>query len=167
MGKLLEISTKSNLRSNKALRSCLPYKQAVTVGITFTVEDMQKHVMVKELIKKLELDGKKTTVMCYLPHDKVNYEFLFDFFSNKDFSFFGKLTSSKAIDFASTAFDYLFYLDTEPNPLILNLLARSKAKCRMGKFWDEGEPFFEFMLETTSDTKGLIDGIYRYTSILH
>ena len=167
MGKLLEMSTKSNLKRNKASRTCLPYKQAVTVGITFTVEDMQKHTMIKELIKKLEQDGKKATVMCYLPGDKVNYEFLFDFFSNKDFTFFGKLTSAKAIEFSETSFDYLFYLDTEPNPLILNLLARSKAKCRIGKFWEEGEPFFEFMLQTGNDTKGLIDGIYRYTSILY
>jgi hypothetical protein len=166
MGKLLEMSTKSNLRRNKTSRSSLPYKQALTVGIIFTVEDKQKHSMIKELIKKLEQDGKKATVMCYLPHDKVNYEFLFDFFSNKDFSFWGRITSAKAIEFSEHAFDYLLYLDTEPNPLILNLLARSKAKCRVGKFWEEGQPFFEFMVKTTGDTKGLIDGIYRYTSTL-
>jgi hypothetical protein len=167
MGKLLEINTKSNLRRNKTSRSSLPYKQALTVGIIFTVEDKPKHFMIKELIKKLEQDGKKVTVMCYLPHDKVNYEFLFDFFSDKDFSFWGRNTSAKAIEFSDQAFDYLFYLDTEANPLILNLLARSKAKCRVGKFWEEGQPFFEFMVKTAGDTKGLIDGIYRYTSTLH
>lgn len=167
MSKLLTNSTKSFLKRNTTLRTCLPYKQATTVGIVFTVEDKQKHTMVKELIKKLEQDGKKVTVMCYLPADKQNYEFIFDFFTSSDFSFWGKLLSSKAIQFSDTSFDYLFYIDTEPNPLILNLLARSKAKCRIGRFWEEGEPFFEFMLQTGNDTKGLIDGIYRYTSILY
>ena len=167
MSKLLKINTQSNLKGNKTSRNCLPYKQANSIGIVFTVEDKQKHILIKELIKKLEQDGKKAVVMCYLPNDKQNYEFLFDFFSDKDFSFWGRLTSEKALSFSNTPFDYLFYIDTEPNPLILNLLARSKAKCRIGKFWEEGKPFFEFMLETSSDTKGLIDGFYRYTSILH
>src|SRR5262245_49112049 len=128
MSKLLEISTKSNLRRNNASRSSLPYKQATKIGIVFTVEDKQKHLLIKELIKKIEQDGKSAEVLCYLPHDKVNYEFIFDFFSSKDFSFWGKLTSEKAIKFSETPFDYLLYLDTESNPLILNLLARSKAK---------------------------------------
>jgi hypothetical protein len=168
MGKLLEINTKSHLRGNKTLRSFLPYKQAGSIGIIFTVEDKQKHHMIKDFIKKLEQDGKKSKVLCYLPEDKQNYEFLFDFYSEKDFSFWGRLTSDSAIKFSDTAFDYLFYIDTEPNPLILNLLARSKAKCRIGRHWDDGESFFEFMLESTAnDTKALIDGIYRYTSILH
>lgn len=167
MSKLLKINTKSHLKRNKTLRSYLPYKQAGHIGIIFTVEDKQKHTMIKDFIKRLEQDGKKANVLCYLPDDKQNYEFLFDFYSDKDFSFWGKLTSESALRFTNTAFDYLFYIDTEPNPLILNLLARSKAKCRIGRHWNDGESFFEFMLESTNDTKGLIDGIYRYTSILH
>lgn len=163
---LLKISTKSYLKKNKALRASLPYRQAAHIGIIFTVEDKQKHNQIKDFIKKLEHDGKKVSVVCFLPRDKQNYEFLFDFFSDKDISFWGNITSDVAVKFSDTAFDYLFYLDTDPNPLILNLLARSKAKCRMGKFWSEGKPYFEFMIENTGGTDRLIDGMYKYTSLL-
>ncbi|MFZ6013305.1 MAG: DUF6913 domain-containing protein, partial [Bacteroidota bacterium] len=144
----LKIKTKSLLKKNRSSRSNLPYKKAVTVGIIFSVEDKKKHDDVKELIRKLEHDGKQVKVISYLPKQKDNYEFLFDFFTEKDLSFWGNITSSSAVQFADTPFDFLFYLDTTPNPLILNVIARSKAKCRVGKFWSEAEPYFEMMIES-------------------
>ena len=162
----LNYSTKSLLRKNKSLRSSLPYKQVIQIGIVFTVEDKSKHEMIKDLIKKLEHDGKKVEVVCCLPRDKQNYEFLFDFFTDKDFSFWGSLTAHSALKFSEAPYDYLFYLDTEPNSLILNLLARSKAKCRMGPNWSEGSKYLEFMLENRNGTRGLIDGIYKYSTLI-
>lgn len=166
MVNFLNINTKSLLKRNKSLRGSLPYKEAMKVGIVFTVEDKQKHEQIKELIKKLEQDNKKVNVICFLPRDKQNYEFLFDFFTEKDVSFWGNLTSQNALKFSDISFDYLYYLDTEPNSLILNLLARSKAKCRMGSFWEEGSNFLEFMIENKNGTKGLIDGLHKYSSLL-
>lgn len=163
---LLKISTNTLLRKNKATRTSLPYKDATAIGIIFSVEAPEKHQLIKDLIKKLEYDGKKVSVICYLPKDKQNHEFLFDFFTDKDISFWGQITSSAAVTFCETAFDYLFYLDTDPNPLILNLLARSKAKCRMGKFWQDGKSYFELMIQNVEGMQGLIDGMYKYTSIL-
>lgn len=163
---LLNFNTKSLLRSNKSVRNSLPYADAAKVGIVFTVEDKQKHEQVKDLKKKLERDGKNVTVVCFLPRDKQNYEFLFDFFTDKDVSFLGKITNLSALKFALTPFDYLFYLDREPTPLILNLLARSKAQCRLGPYWDGGKDYLEFMLQSRTDTKDLIDGIYKYSSLL-
>ncbi|HEY4655716.1 MAG TPA: hypothetical protein VIH22_14440 [Cyclobacteriaceae bacterium] len=166
MFNFLQISTNTHLRRNKSLRTCLPYSQASRVGVIFTVEDKQKHNHVKEFVKRLEKDGKKVTVICFLPDDKQNYEFLFDFFTAKDFTVWGNVSSTSAIKFTNIDFDYLFYLDTDPNVLILNLLARCKAKCRLGKFWETGKPFFELMIESNGDTKELMDNIYKYTILL-
>src|SRR5690606_36387240 len=129
------------LKNNKTERMSTSYEKASYVGIIFTVEDKNKHHQVKEFIKKLEKDGKKTSVICYLPRDKQNYEFLFDFFSDKDKTVWGNINSAEALRFSGEPFDYLFYLDNDPNPLILNLLARSKVKCRLGKFWDNSKPY--------------------------
>lgn len=163
---LLKFRTKSYLKKNKSSRLSLPYNQSDSIGIIFTIEDLKKHEMIKAFVRKLEGDGKKVEVMSFLPRDKQNYEFLFDFFTDKEISFWGHNTSDKAVRFSEASFDYLFYLDTEPNPLILNLLARSKARCRVGKYWEEGKPFFELMIESTGDTKILIDGMFKYTSQL-
>jgi hypothetical protein len=162
----LKIRTNNQLKKNKSLRTNIPYAQAKTVGIIFSVEDKPKHDYIKEFIHKLEHDGKKVQVLEYLPTKKENYEFMFDFFSIKDVSFWGKIESEKTLKFSDTPFDYLFCLDTEQNPLLLYLLARSKSKCRVGKFNEGEKSFFEFMIDTNGNIKGLIDGIYKYTTQL-
>lgn len=160
----LNIRTNNQLKKNKSLRSSIPYKQALTVGVLFTVEDKKKHDDIKEFIHKLEQDGKKVQVLEYLPIKKDNYEFLFDFFTINDISFWGKIESEKTLKFSDTPFDYLFCLDTERNPMVLYLLARSKAKCRVGRFQDQEKSFFELMIDSTGGTKNLIDSIYKYTA---
>src|SRR5688572_11724458 len=110
MFNFLQYSTNSHLRKNKSARTCLPYSEAQNIGLIFTVEDKQKHYNIKELVKRLEKDGKKVTVLCFLGEDKQNYEFLFDFFTARDFNMWGNVSSTAAIRFTGIAFDYLFYL---------------------------------------------------------
>ena len=164
--KLLKARTDWELKRNKASRSTVPYQQALNVGVVFTVEDKQKHDAVKEFIKKLENDGKKVQVIEFLPENRENYEFKFDFFSEKDLSFWGKITAENAIRFSEKPFDFLFYIDINPNPFILHLLARGKARCRVGRSWEQGRPYFEFMIESINSNQSLIEGIYKYTSQL-
>jgi hypothetical protein len=160
----LKVRTNSQLKRNRTQRDSISYQSANTVGILFTVEDKRKHEIVKELVRKLEVDGKKVFVMSFLPNKKDNYEFLFDFFSTHDINFWGNIQSTPLIKFAETQFDYLLCLDTQPNPMVQNILARSKAKCRVGKFNTNGKSYFEMMIDTPSNPKNLIDGIYDYTS---
>ena len=164
--KLLKARTDWELKKNKASRSTVPYQQALNVGVVFTVEDRQKHEAIKEFIKKLENDGKKVQVIEFLPEDRENYEFKFDFFSEKDLSFWGKITAENALRFSEKPFDFLFYIDINPNPFILHLLARGKARCRVGRSWEQGRPYFEFMIESINSNQSLIEGIYKYTSQL-
>lgn len=154
------------MKKNKSLRTSTPYKKANSIGIIFSVEDRQKHDDIKELVKQLELDGKQVKVLEFLPKMKENYEFLFDFFTIRDLNFWGAIVNTTVTGFSETPFDYLFYIDNDHNPLILNLLAQSKAHCRVGKHLEESEPFFEFMFETGGTTKGLIENIYKYTKQL-
>lgn len=164
--KFLKYKTKSYLRSNKTLRYNEAYKKAASIGLIFTVEDRQKHDQIKSLIRKFEHDGKKVKALAYLPRDQENYEFLFDFFTYREISFWGNITANSALQFADSPFDFLLYLDNTPNDLILNVIAKSKAKCRIGKFWKDAGPYFEMMIECGGDTKVLIDELYRYTSSL-
>jgi len=164
--KFLRRKTQSYLRTNKTLRHSEAYQKAVSIGVIFTVEDRPKHDQIKNLIRKLEHDGKKVKALAYLPPNQENYEFLFDFFTYREISFWGKITANSALEFADTAFDFLLYLDATPNELILNLVAKSNAKCRIGKFWKEGEAFFEMMIESEGNSKVFIDQLYQYTTAL-
>jgi hypothetical protein len=157
----LKLRTARALKT-KVARVNVPYKESSRVGVLFTVEDKAKHEAIKDFIKKLEHDGKSVKVIEYLPTDKQNYEFKFDFFTEKDLSFWGKITSNDALKFTHIPFDYLFYLDTEPNPLLLHLLATSKANCRVGRVWDEGKDYFEFMIECSPNLREMLDMIHKY-----
>ncbi|MEJ1240015.1 hypothetical protein WBG78_17880 [Chryseolinea sp. T2] len=154
--------TEKLLQKDNGARGSVSYAASRNVGVLFSVEDKAKHEVVKEFIRKLEHDGKQVKVMEYLAPDKQNFEFKFDFFTENDISFWGKITSANALKFADTPFDYLVYLDTEPNPLMMHLLAMSKAKCRVGRQWEGGPSYFEFMVQAPSSVKELTDTIHRY-----
>ena len=162
----LKYKTSLLIKKQKSSRNSVPYKNALTAGIIFTVEDKQKHFAIKEFIKKLESDGKHVQVLEFLPAETENFEFRFDFFTEKDVTFWGNLNSENAIQFADAPFDFLFYLDLEPNLMILNILARSNAKCRVGRFFDEGEPYLDFMVNSVSNTQALLEALYKYVSQL-
>lgn len=158
--------TSSALRKNQSLRASTPYKRSNLVGIIFSVEDRQKHDDIKEFVRHLEQDGKQVKVLEFLPKKKENYEFLFDFFTIQDLNFWGKIDNEQAQKFAETPFDYLFYIDQEPNALVLNLLAQSRAHCRVGRYGEGLEPYFEMMIAGQGTPKGLMDNMYRYTKQL-
>jgi hypothetical protein len=162
----LQMRTNAALKKNAVLRASVPYKHAQSIGIIFSVEDKQKHDDIKDLVRHFELDGKKVSVLEFLPKKKDNYEFLYDFFSLNDLSFWGNIHSEKAVRFSQTPFDYLYYIDNESNPLVLNLLAKSKAHCRVGRFAEDESHFFELMIEHKGNTKALISSMYNYTKQL-
>jgi hypothetical protein len=162
----LKYKTNLLIKKQKHHRNSVPWKKALTTGVIFTVEDKQKHYAVKDFIKKLEQDGKHVQVLEYLPEKTENYEFKFDFFTDKDISFWGNINSSNALQFADAPFDFLFYLDLQPNPMVMNILARSHAKCRVGRYWEKGCDFLDLMVDSVSNTQALLETVYRYTSQL-
>lgn len=148
------------------MRASSPWRQSNLVGIIFSVEDRHKHDDVKEFVRSLEQEGKTVRVLEFLPRKKENYEFLYDFFTVQDLNFWGRIDNDTAQKFMDTPFDYLFYIDDEPNPLVLNLLARSRAHCRVGRYNEGFEPFFEMMISSRGTPKGLIDNMYKYSKQL-
>lgn len=162
--KLSFLKYKTNLlvKKQKSTRGSVSWAKALTAGIIFTVEDKQKHFAIKDFIKKLEHEGKHVQVLEYLPEKSENYEFKFDFFTDKDLSFWGNINSPSALQFADAPFDFLFYLDLEPNPMIMNILARSRAKCRVGKYWENGSTYLDFMVDSVSTNQALLESVYKY-----
>lgn len=162
----LRYNTQSQLKKNKTLRSSTAFKKAIKVGVLFTIEDRAKHDAVKDFVKKLEAEGKSVTVLAFLPEKKENFEFLYNYFTVKDISFWGTLLSSDALQFSNTPFDFLYCLDETPNAMVLNVLARSKAQCRIGSYREGDETYYELMIENKNGIKGLLEGELRYSKEL-
>ena len=155
--RFLNLRTKSVLRNNDSLRESKSFRKAKYVGIIFMIEGLDKHKAVKQFIKDLEGEGKQVEVLTFLGKGKDNHEFLFDFVSPGDVSFWGNITNERALGFAEKEFDYLLNFDTTRNDVIEHILARSKAKCRVGCFVGENVEFFEFMVQPHSvETEGAI-----------
>lgn len=165
--KLLSLKTRSYQKKNDVQRANMAYDSARNVGILFSTEDLKKHEQIKQFIKNLEQDGKKVSVLTYLAKGMQNFEFKFDFFTINELSFWGKFESKHILNFAAQPFDYLFYIDLESNVLIRNILAMSKAKCRVGNYDQENEGFCEMMVQgKEKTTESLIKEMYKYTQLL-
>lgn len=104
--KFLRYKTRSYLKNNKTLRYNEAYQKAVSIGLIFTVENRQKHDHIKNLIRKFEHDGKKVKALAYLPPDQENYEFLFDFFTYREISFWETLR--RPVQFSSLTHPSIF-----------------------------------------------------------
>ncbi|TRX60856.1 hypothetical protein FNH22_07380 [Fulvivirga sp. M361] len=155
------------MKKNAVYRSTMAYRSAKNVGIVFSVEDLKKHELIKRFKKALENDGKNVSVLAYVPKGHQNFEFLFDFFTIKELDFWGQFNSEAVQKFTSQSFDYLFYLDQEGNPLIRNILAMSKAKCRVGNCLEDNANFCELMIQTHNGSmQNMVDEIYKYTKLL-
>lgn len=165
---LLIYRAKRHSKKNKSPRASVDYKHVSEIGILFTIDSKDKHEEVKSLVKRLETDGKNVQVLAFLPKKRENHEFLFDFFTEKDVSIWGQFTLDTIDSFINRPFDYIFYIDEKSNLLLRNILAMSKAKCRISKSDEDNAPFSEMMvhLPSNSSSKQLIDEMYRYTKML-
>ncbi len=164
--KFLALKTRSYLKKNEVRRANLAYNQAKSVGIIFSIQDLKKHESIKKFKKILEADGKLVKVLGYLPKGPQNFEFMFDFFTVNEVNFWGKFESDVVAKFASEPFDYLFYLDKDSNALIHNILAMSKAKCRIGSYQEQNAHYCEMMVQAPNGSlQGLVDEMYKYTKL--
>ena len=165
--KFLELKTRRYLEKNKVNRANQAYGTASTVGIIFSTEDLKKHKLVKKFKHRLEEDGKTVNVLTFLPKGHQNFEFMFDFFTIKELNFWGMFNSEAVTKFAAQPFDYLFYLDQEGSPLIRNIMAMSKAKCRIANYEEENAKFCEMMVQAPNGSfQGLLEDMYKYTKKL-
>lgn len=143
------------------------YADAKYVGVLYTAEDLKKHDAVKTLIRNIKKDGKKVEVLSYLPEGVQNFEFRFNFFTDKDISWLGKFRNPDIMAFANQQFDYLLYADFESLLHMRYILALSQAKCRVGHFEEDNRPVCDLMVAPELTTyNSLIDEMYKYTKIL-
>lgn len=166
--KLLSVNTRRWVKRNKSIRSTTNYRKTQSIGIVFSIDDRNKHDIIKSFVKRLEVDGKQVDVLAFLPENKENHEFLFDFFTLKDISFWGNYHSKQVLNFAKKPFDYLLHIDFDNLNVINGLLALSKAKCRIGGAKVEQSKFYEMIITTPQkDIQTLVDEMYNYISILN
>jgi hypothetical protein len=162
---LLRRRTLKLLSENQSSRSTVGYDTVDTIGILFTQTDRKKYLAIRDLVKQFKNDKKQVEVLCYLEKGGENYDFRYDYITSKDVGFWGKMQSSSALQFAEHQFDYLFYLDLKNNLYLENVLAMSKANCRIGFYKKSNDNLLDLMIQVNGNTsiETAIDQIMYYT----
>ena len=160
---ILKYRTKLANRRRLSSRGSKSFPSSSTIGILFTVEDIDKHNNIKKFIEKLEAENKKVSSICFLPKGKDNFEFLFNFFTKKEIGYFGQLKNEYLKDFLNQSFDYLFLLDQKSTPCMQYILANSQAKCRVGLAENQNQEFMELLIKPKSKTmEDIVDDLLTY-----
>ncbi|HYG37788.1 MAG TPA: hypothetical protein VD908_04180 [Cytophagales bacterium] len=168
----LEANNKKYSKSkNQPVRFNINYNQAQTIGILFSSENIENIDALTNFVKMLQQDGKQVKALTF--HHTENkkslhtYNFNHHVITDKDISNFGEIKSFLADDFINAEFDYLLCIDNNPSIVFENILQKSKAKCRIGKFI-EGQGYYELMIKINENegTDALMKQMYHYVKTI-
>lgn len=164
----LKLKSRLALKYNKVKRMTPAFQNARTVGVL--IKDIGKHTtLLKKLISELEADGKKVHILSYEKNKKEIIQGIkYDVITKKDISLMGNFKSLPIKKFIKTDFDYLFSLNTSSFLLFENILARCRAKCRVGVFNENKKEYFEMMIHPGKDNslKSLAEQMIFYTRLI-
>ncbi len=163
LGQALSYKTKRFSKDNFDLRASIPYVDAEHIGIIFINDTHEKSKQAEKLKALIESDNKHIKVLAYDRNVEIKH-LPFESFSKKDVSFWGDFKNQSIQNFSDISFDFLICLDINPGDIIKNLLAKSKAKCRVG-ICDDFEAYhklFELIIHSSTDSD-LVESVYTYT----
>jgi len=168
----LPFGLKRSVKKNLQRRQSSSYKEAKTVLLFFTSEGNQKIALVKGLQNKMEKEGKKVSCLYLLMKDEDKPDVHMDDGMERlepiDFSLFGDILKPEVKNLLEQEFDYMIHADMDYNIYSDLVMSASKAKCRIGRYFDDHDNQYELMIKVGDDKKinFLLDQIYHYTKAL-
>ncbi|MEN8250399.1 MAG: hypothetical protein ABFS32_15805 [Bacteroidota bacterium] len=161
----LKYRTKKAEKSGKDLRKSVGYSQAENIGILYYNNDHNKIDAAEKLSTLIKMDGKKVKVIAYEKKSTVKH-LPYDTFTKENFSFWGTLIGKPINDFVDLSFDFVICLDRQPNIFLQNILATSKAKCRIGRYKKDNQQLFEMLIEEKKPGNDWVNSVYDYLKII-
>ncbi len=161
--KFLSFKTASFLKSGKVKRTANGFSDSLSIGILFTYSDKHNFELVNGMIDKLRSEGKEVSPITYIVKTGEDDTYDFPFFNFDDIDFWGNWKKPLVNNFIDIPFDFLLNLDLNTNRATQNVLARSKARCRVGRFEEGKSDYFEMMIDhKENDYEAFIEQVYRY-----
>ena len=148
-------------RSRKKVhRLSSSYDQATTIGVVCSYGSLiEQDNQIDEFVENLKNESKKVSLLVFHENSSNTSGISNNSFSKRDLNFFGFWNNEKVKVFLEKEFDFLINLDLEYNMFIGNIMASSKARCRIGVYNEEAENSLELMIKPDVFTvDGLIAG---------
>ncbi|NMM48025.1 DUF6913 domain-containing protein [Marinigracilibium pacificum] len=166
--KLLQLRNSQLVKSQYSNRPNTSFKDSKSIGIIFTSEGKTKFNSIKAFVKSLQDLNKNVDVLCFVPKNEENHEFKYDYFSENNLTLSGIIESEEVKKFEKQPFDYLYLLDFNINPFIMNVVLKSNAVCRVGFFSDESSQILDFMINASgNDYSREFEELLKYTKDLN
>lgn len=165
----LEWKIKQALKEHKVLvnRRTPNYEEAKSVGILVYTSNPTDFVEVKKLIEAFTKDKKKVIALVYFPKQEnlSTLDFQHYVLTDKEIDTWGNIKLEIVQNFIEQSFDYLYCISREEVLVFQYVLAKSKAKCRIGEYSEKNAVFFEMMihLKAEQDIKTFIEQALHYT----
>lgn len=168
----LPIGLRKSVKKNVARRQSTGYSDAKSILLFFTSEGNQKIALAKGLQNKMEKEEKKVKCLYLLLRDEdkpdVHMDDGMERLTPHDFTLFGDIQKKSVNDLLSEEFDFMIHADLEATIYTDLVMSKSKAKCRIGKYFDDHEDQYDMMVSIpeTKKINFLLDQIYHYTKKL-
>ena len=168
----LPFGLKKSVKAHATTGYSPSFKEAKSFLIFFTSEGNQKIATVKNLQNKLEKEGKTVKCLYLVMKDEDKPDVHLDSGMVRvlveEFTLFGKIQNEKANKLLNQDFDFMIHADVSCSIYSDIILSRAKAKCRIGKYFEDHEAQYDMMIGVAGE-KGishLLDQVYHYAKRL-
>lgn len=134
------------------------FDESTSVGIIYKERDEAFFILVKQYVKYLKGEHglKNVMAMAYLPETHVPYyhqhKLEFDYFTVADLDWKMKPSVIQIDNFISTDYDILIDLTFETVSPLIYVLAKSRARFKVGAFHDEKSNLLDLMIDMNDKT---------------
>lgn len=144
---------KELLADEKRVAKVCNLADAKSIGLVYKIESKESYDHLHKFAKylKSEFGIKQILMMGYWDNKKETPEFLkakvdFEFFTKGNLNWAGIPKGVNIDNFLNEPFDILIDLNSYFNVPLRYLVAKSKAKLKVGRFSKENEPYFDIMI---------------------
>lgn len=130
------------------------FDEAKCIGVVIQNEDLNNSKIINNFVGEIKDLGKKVDVL-FVEKSKgsVKVNFNYKSLNSKDISWNGKIVSEPVDRFVNKEFDFLYSLNLNSDISTQNILARCKAKYRVGNHELDNESLFDLMIDTHKKPK--------------
>ena len=146
---------------------------AEKVGVLFNPANKEELAVVKGFLGFLTKLEIKVFPLAFLDSKRNNIETVLEkhinFVEKKDFNWYHKPLSPKLIDFIRKDFDILINLSLRNSMAVNYIVAKSKARFKVGKYFENLETYCDLMIDVTKSDNlpYLIEQISHYLSVIN
>lgn len=148
---LLKYSTKKTAGKRPKFNTPVSFEQAKEIGLLINLTEEADTAEINNFVAYLKKQNKSVNVLVFAAQNHTNpFDFRFHAFTNKDINTWGQIKSEFVTEFIEKKYDYLITLNRAEILPFYYLMAKSKALCRVGCYFDDAINYYDIMVHSAA-----------------